>query len=997
MAASSQLLESSTTKVPSASTFSFVAPYPLLASSSNLEPNSPHKAQRRVSLALPSSPRLFPAWSFRDDTTLGVTSTQPEKKGKMRRITSVEDSNDLPSTQTPHSLSMSAPPTGPIEKKQRKKWSEEETKMLVDGCNKYGVGNWKAILNDPDLKFDNRSPVDLKDRFRTYFPDAYKQHYPNAKTHLSAKVRASLPDGTSIFAKTRSKKRRPFTDEEDRALKAGYEKHGTMWAVIVKDPVFQAQNRRSTDLRDRFRNAFPDLYQAAGYKPRQNTKKKKQDGDVASPIRAATDDQLTIGRSSLGPVRSKRRHTTQGLFRGGTKSVPESTVNSDDDDTFSEDDDGEDTPASVSVTSKSQHSPEDFDATMSPSDLEMDISSMESIGELPYHDLTDSQTTWSSVDTPINSWISSSTPSHASSVLAASPTSSTDYFLPQSPATAGGNGMIGKSAWGPQDWLSPNPRLDPSGATSFGSSASSYSLGSNAFSPSSHTTSPSPFSTNHQPVSLTHMSLNHLSGHSHHSLYNSQGVVDKYDLHPHFGLDLDLDFFSEGYDTGMADTTSAFSDPLEWSNPGGMRGGFTTHSSTAGDLIFSARTHQPSGHGSMDYGPGFGFGYSSQGGTRGPNGATGGLGLEGIQSGSKSGGLHTPSLPGIDEIALTGISLDDRDIEPEPMPLDEAINIPKDNQNDITMTSSGLVGRQQETNMDSFSMPASRTLALEEIVGLPLPDGPDEGLDDDGLSMTPPETPLIGGGYRASGRASVSGMHSTTANGHVGGGHGHHNRSVSVPPSEHRSPAPRTSLSQAQTPSHQRAYKPLPTQTTIRPSFQPFQLPRSDLMMSGQQQTTIAPSQTQAQSRPMSSSHPTASSSSEAAINPSAMYPGLQTMADIVGLPFLDLHYFTGSSNADPNSNGLLHKTSDPFGQAQALDLAQTLFKNVQSKPLCVPPSFVQLVPPHGTISPLNSTRHHLHTRGQSQGSIAVSPQDLLLNKGDNNKRKRASSNAGLV
>jgi hypothetical protein len=27
------------------------------------------------------------------------------------------------------------------------------------------VGNWKAILKDPDLKFDSRSPVDLKDRF----------------------------------------------------------------------------------------------------------------------------------------------------------------------------------------------------------------------------------------------------------------------------------------------------------------------------------------------------------------------------------------------------------------------------------------------------------------------------------------------------------------------------------------------------------------------------------------------------------------------------------------------------------------------------------------------------------------------------------------------------------------------------------------------------------------------------------------------------------------
>ena len=98
------------------------------------------------------------------------------------------------------------------EKRPRKKWTHEETQNLVRGCNKvrhfvillegspfrgprlslliltfhvscfscavvhgmrecdcgfhvkWGVGNWKAILKDPELVFDNRSPVDLKDR-----------------------------------------------------------------------------------------------------------------------------------------------------------------------------------------------------------------------------------------------------------------------------------------------------------------------------------------------------------------------------------------------------------------------------------------------------------------------------------------------------------------------------------------------------------------------------------------------------------------------------------------------------------------------------------------------------------------------------------------------------------------------------------------------------------------------------------------------------------------
>lgn len=131
------------------STFSFSAPYP----------SSSAPKQRRVSLATPASEREVPAFKFRDDT--GLPSPSDERRGKVRRLTSP------------------APP----EKKARKKWTMEETQMLVEGCNRvsihpslcgvsrahfasqqHGVGNWKAILNDTSLHFDNRSPVDLKDR-----------------------------------------------------------------------------------------------------------------------------------------------------------------------------------------------------------------------------------------------------------------------------------------------------------------------------------------------------------------------------------------------------------------------------------------------------------------------------------------------------------------------------------------------------------------------------------------------------------------------------------------------------------------------------------------------------------------------------------------------------------------------------------------------------------------------------------------------------------------
>lgn len=142
----------------------------------------------------------------------------------------------------------------------------------------YGVGNWKAILNDPELRLRfsaDRHPGDLKDRFRTKFPEAYHDLYPNAKTHIatsSSRRVSEVPKGH--FEKGKSKERRCFTAAEDATLKQGYELYGSSWTVIAKDPIFEGR-RKPTDLRDRFRNAFPDLYEQAGYKPRVKGGKSK--------------------------------------------------------------------------------------------------------------------------------------------------------------------------------------------------------------------------------------------------------------------------------------------------------------------------------------------------------------------------------------------------------------------------------------------------------------------------------------------------------------------------------------------------------------------------------------------------------------------------------------------------------------------------------------------------------------------------------------------------
>jgi hypothetical protein len=164
--ASLQGSTSASALAPPSSAFSFSAPYP---PGSSLGPGLGPK-QRRVSLALPAaSPRVADAWSFRDDTGLqahgragegSAGGPLPEKKGKMRRIDSVEGKYCEPD----HRLS---PGLGgrTLEKKTRKKWSMEETEMLVAGCNKvipFSVSNVLLLMPYPAWSWELESNVERR-------------------------------------------------------------------------------------------------------------------------------------------------------------------------------------------------------------------------------------------------------------------------------------------------------------------------------------------------------------------------------------------------------------------------------------------------------------------------------------------------------------------------------------------------------------------------------------------------------------------------------------------------------------------------------------------------------------------------------------------------------------------------------------------------------------------------------------------------------------------
>ncbi|KAF2196157.1 hypothetical protein GQ43DRAFT_445369 [Delitschia confertaspora ATCC 74209] len=210
------------------------------------------------------------------------------------------------------------------EKAKRNKWTEEETKDLLRGVSRFGIGSWKRILKCPDYTFHGRTAVDLKDRFRTCCGDNGKNS--NKKTGTSQdsekgdkssaqesngrdKAQASdpqPPEASSAsanpvkkaksktdrvgaaklaelgidkpFEKSKRRDRKQFTDKDDENLLKGFERHGSVWHFIRSDPELGFQSRHPTDLRDRFRIKYPEKYAQAGYKlkPKDAGKQKEK-------------------------------------------------------------------------------------------------------------------------------------------------------------------------------------------------------------------------------------------------------------------------------------------------------------------------------------------------------------------------------------------------------------------------------------------------------------------------------------------------------------------------------------------------------------------------------------------------------------------------------------------------------------------------------------------------------------------------------------------------
>ncbi|KAJ6031509.1 hypothetical protein N7540_002241 [Penicillium herquei] len=90
--------------------------------------------------------------------------------------------NDSAPSPVPDGDEPLSPKTRGRSRKNLRKWTEEETTDLIRGVVKCGIGNWTAILAQPELKFNKRTASNLKDRFRVCCPWAYRASDPNEAT-----------------------------------------------------------------------------------------------------------------------------------------------------------------------------------------------------------------------------------------------------------------------------------------------------------------------------------------------------------------------------------------------------------------------------------------------------------------------------------------------------------------------------------------------------------------------------------------------------------------------------------------------------------------------------------------------------------------------------------------------------------------------------------------------------------------------------------------------
>ncbi|KAJ2157284.1 hypothetical protein GGF46_004610 [Coemansia sp. RSA 552] len=240
-------------------------------------------------------------------SSVSVAAGHPKRKRKDGSLSQQSPAR----RKTSHASDSRDRPTPPADlRRAARKWTDEETDNLLWGCGKYGVGAWKKILDDPSFTFNNRTSVDLKDRFRTIRAQECA-HSPYAKANRKSNAKVPdvvwpLPPNSQRLQGLHRVQRKPtrnYTGDEDRRLLIGVLRHANHWTKIAADPELQLGNRPGQSLRDRLRNAFPEVFELFGY---VIPKKERADRERFSTPGPSTPQKTPAPSKRKAPTGSKR-------------------------------------------------------------------------------------------------------------------------------------------------------------------------------------------------------------------------------------------------------------------------------------------------------------------------------------------------------------------------------------------------------------------------------------------------------------------------------------------------------------------------------------------------------------------------------------------------------------------------------------------------------------------------------------------------------------------
>ena len=187
--------------------------------------------------------------------------------------------------------------------KPRRKWSEEETKDLLLGVDKYGVGKWTSILEDPAYNFNGRTAGDLKDRFRTCCPDELRVSHSNSKDSLQQEHSSSAPPADAR-SKGKSKTALLLEDilaDPEEFEKPGVKEDGPCSSSSPVPPNQQDSDSTAKPKKSRaHRKNLEDLQKMGIHGPFKKSHRRER-----RPFTQQDDDQILEGLRLYGPAWTK--------------------------------------------------------------------------------------------------------------------------------------------------------------------------------------------------------------------------------------------------------------------------------------------------------------------------------------------------------------------------------------------------------------------------------------------------------------------------------------------------------------------------------------------------------------------------------------------------------------------------------------------------------------------------------------------------------------------